>query len=510
MKKILLVCKEAYTNPMNFVKDELVSLGYEVEALFIHSSEVLLEDDTYKNFIERNDDIKVHSIQDVCRDFINGRNNLDELIDYDYLETIEKKYCDEIPLNLLQISSQLFTTQSHYRFYFRHMKENEKLYYIQLLFKFFEEFLDKNKFFKICDLDIAEIGRSVLHQVSQVLQIPYVSLEFSRYNNIILPTYTLGRKTDKYFIDFCNKNKRSVEQKYIQEVKDFRNKKAIINEDYKYNNTGKVEGSTLVQDILRLAHGMIYIFKTIPGWIKYSRTPLIANPFKAFGFFFLWFLRERLIFNKFFSLFKKPGKDERYVYFPLHLIPESTTLNKSPFYTNELAVIEAISKSLPVGVKLYVKEHGAMVGERPFSFYKTIKKFTNVKLVQMNHFSDPKAWITNSLGVATLSGTAAFEAAMLNIPAIMLGSTFFEEIDGISKIDSFQNIPSIIGKFSDLKQDNIDSVATYLKAIDHFGEKVHMVWLLQRSAYLISENLEPCQKVKLEISNLIKIFGLSS
>ena len=46
-------------------------------------------------------------------------------------------------------------------------------------------------------------------------------------------------------------------------------------------------------------------------------------------------------------MFQVPRNDERYVYMPLHLIPESTTSILTPFYVNELSVIEAVSKSLP-------------------------------------------------------------------------------------------------------------------------------------------------------------------
>ena len=494
---------------MNFIKEELISLGYEVEALFIHSSEALSEDDTYVKFVERNNDIKIHSIQNICLEYINGRNNLDELIDYEYLEYVERTYCAEIPLSLLQISSQLFTTPYHYRFYFRHMSESEKLYWVQLLFKYCEKLLKSTKFYKICDLDISEIGRSILLQVSKNMDVPYVSLEFSRYESIVLPTYTLGRKTDDYFVDFCNEHKNQIEDTYIKEVDKYRSKQVIMNADYKYNQTSKVSGNPLKKDLSRLAHSFIYIVKTIPDWFKYHRTPILANPFKALWFFFLWFLRERLIFSKFVSLFEKPVLGEKYVYFPLHLIPESTTLNKSPFYPNELSVIEAISKSLPLGCKLYVKEHGAMVGERPLSFYKKIKTLSNVRVVDITFYNDPKPWITNSLGVITLSGTAAFEAAMLNVPAIMFGSTFFERIEGITKIDSFQQLPEVISSFSTPKKDNKISLALYLKAIDHFGEKVQITWLIKESERLVNERKSINKKLRAEVTNIIKIFGLN-
>lgn len=508
MKKILLVCKETYSYPMNFVKDELIELGYEVEALFIHSSEALYKDNSLTKFVDRNKDIKVHTISDICIKYVNDIDNIDSLIDFEYLAYVEKKYCPDLPLSLLQISSQLFTSAYHYRFFFRHMTENEKLYWLQLLFQYFEALLDVGKYDQICDLDIAEIGRSVLLQISKQKSIPYVALEFSRYESYVLPTYTLGRKTDEYFIDYLTKNKDLVEDQYITMVQDFRSKQKILSNDFKNNTTSKTQGNTLKSDVSILFNRLKEVVKRTPKWFENKRIPLLANPLKAFAFFILWFIRERVVFNKVLSPFEKPVLGEEYVYFPLHLIPESTTLNKSPFYPNELSVIEAVSKSLPVGCKLYVKEHGAMVGERPLHFYKKIKRLTNVKVVDLSFYDDPKPWITNSIGVITLSGTAAFEAAMLNIPSIMFGNTFFEGIEGITKLDSIQGLPNAIANFKTVKEDNKLSVALYLQATHNLGEKVQIIKLLNESSTIVNEDKPITAEIKAEVKKLIKIYGL--
>ena len=46
-----------------------------------------------------------------------------------------------------------------------------------------------------------------------------------------------------------------------------------------------------------------------------------------------------------------------FVYFPLHMMPERTLLIGSPFNTNQIEIIRHISKSLPIGYKLCIKEH---------------------------------------------------------------------------------------------------------------------------------------------------------
>lgn len=55
---------------------------------------------------------------------------------------------------------------------------------------------------------------------------------------------------------------------------------------------------------------------------------------------------------------------------------------KAPFYIDELSMIKNISKALPYNYQLYIKEHQAMSGERPFSFYKELKKLKNIRIIK--------------------------------------------------------------------------------------------------------------------------------
>ena len=69
---------------------------------------------------------------------------------------------------------------------------------------------------------------------------------------------------------------------------------------------------------------------------------------------------------------KKINEDSRFIYFPLHVEPERQTLIVAPFYTNQIELITNIVKSLPVGYKLFVKEHSGqkISGWREISYYK--------------------------------------------------------------------------------------------------------------------------------------------
>ena len=72
-----------------------------------------------------------------------------------------------------------------------------------------------------------------------------------------------------------------------------------------------------------------------------------------------------------------------FVYFPLHIEQEQVLLISAPFYTNQIEIIRHVTKSLPVGYKLFVKEHPVMStrGWRSISEYKEIMQIPNVVLI---------------------------------------------------------------------------------------------------------------------------------
>ena len=80
-----------------------------------------------------------------------------------------------------------------------------------------------------------------------------------------------------------------------------------------------------------------------------------------------------------------------FVYFPLHQMPERELLIGSPFNTNQTETIKHISQSLPIGYRLYVKEHPTQVLRewRKTSFYKEILSIPNVQPVSYTHLTLP-------------------------------------------------------------------------------------------------------------------------
>lgn len=121
--------------------------------------------------------------------------------------------------------------------------------------------------------------------------------------------------------------------------------------------------------------------------------------------------------------FEAPVPNERYVLYPLHFQPEVSTLVWAPFAVDQPTLIEDIAKSLPIGYRLYVKEHFGSIGRRPLADYRRIRKVWNVRLI--DPFADRMALIDGAAAVVTATSTMGWEAVVKERPVITVGEVFY-------------------------------------------------------------------------------------
>lgn len=129
---------------------------------------------------------------------------------------------------------------------------------------------------------------------------------------------------------------------------------------------------------------------------------------------------------------------DRYLLYPLHYHPESSTSVQAPAYIDEYNVIRNIAFNLPAGVVLYVKDHISAYGFQTLSFYKKLGELPNVKL--LGPFEKTKELIRGSLGVITLTSTVGYEALLLNKRVFLLGNVFYEFHPNVIKVRNYSNL----------------------------------------------------------------------
>lgn len=164
-----------------------------------------------------------------------------------------------------------------------------------------------------------------------------------------------------------------------------------------------------------------------------------------------------------------PGK---YVLFCLHVEPEASTMVMSPALTNQFAIIESLSKWLPQGCSLVVKEHRPMLGKRPKGFYRQISSLDRTYIV--GPLLDSMELIKNSFAVATITGTSAWEAALLGKPVLKFGGSPFDHVSSLIRRVSLEQT------YSDVLNDMVrekcrtdsDHVLDYLSHVYEIGAEM--------------------------------------
>ncbi len=99
-------------------------------------------------------------------------------------------------------------------------------------------------------------------------------------------------------------------------------------------------------------------------------------------------------------------------------------------YDHHAGFVTQLAKRIPSGYKLYVKEHPSMLGLRSIAFYEELNKLHNVEMVHpaVSPFGLIKSGVT-----IVVTGTAGWEAYLLERPVIVLGNVFFNFFPGVHR-----------------------------------------------------------------------------
>lgn len=163
------------------------------------------------------------------------------------------------------------------------------------------------------------------------------------------------------------------------------------------------------------------------------------------------------------QLFEDPVPGERYVFYPIQVQPERSTLILAPFLCDQLALIENISKSLPIGYRLYVKEHPIFLGRRPLREFRKIQSFHNVRLIKTQLPS--VEIVKNAALVISISNTVGMEAILFERPLIVLGDAFYKEYTGAVSVENVRDLPYKIQETLEQFKPDRDNLLKFILAL---------------------------------------------
>ena len=131
-----------------------------------------------------------------------------------------------------------------------------------------------------------------------------------------------------------------------------------------------------------------------------------------------------------------------FVYFPLHLEPEMNVHILGRRFYNQADAIQAVHAVLPEGWSLLLKENpkqGYM--HRSDAFYERLRMLPRVHFVP-DHM--PSAQLIDKCRlVATLVGTAGYEAVLAGKPCICLGDAWYMGLPGVFRFDGEVDLEAI-------------------------------------------------------------------
>jgi len=145
-----------------------------------------------------------------------------------------------------------------------------------------------------------------------------------------------------------------------------------------------------------------------------------------------------------------PNLKCKYIYFPLHLQPEMTTLPKGRFFWNHQSVLDFLLATMPNNCKIYIKDHPRQFSRsetyallvRDTEFYEKLIENDNVHLIDLEF--DSKKLIESSMCVATITGTSGWEAMLSGIPVCVFGYPWYSNCPEAFRVNSVGELKSYL------------------------------------------------------------------
>mgnify|MGYP006079376455 CR=1 FL=1 len=165
----------------------------------------------------------------------------------------------------------------------------------------------------------------------------------------------------------------------------------------------------------------------------------------------------------------EPNYMEQYIYVPLHFQPECTTSPQGGVFVYQELMISILAKNMPANSKLYVKEHPVQeIHGRDLAFYNRLISLPNVKLIKLEINSNDL--IDNCVAVATITGTAAWEALFKEKPVLLFGDIWFKYTPGVFSIKTNDDCKTAVSTIFDINfiSQTRSQLRTYLANIQPY------------------------------------------
>ncbi|MBT3582755.1 hypothetical protein HN510_02970 [Candidatus Woesearchaeota archaeon] len=346
----------------------------------------------------------------------------------DYLEKSEKKYNINM-WDLWNISAPRKKSRAK-------LPKRQILSWMEYSLRNFQKVVDKIKPDYYVVYGPASFSTAIFHRVAQANNVKIIDMQSSNIPYRFAVSDDLKYEWPMLQKEYNRLKKRTLTKKEKEQaekfIKDYRNRptKPDCAGDY----------SEPISKTIKRAQS--YAFRLVKAR-KFPDYDLTICPL------IIWPLRGK--FFKTLNLFKEPRKKEKYVFFPLHFQPEASSSIYAKWFMDQATIVENIAKSVPLGYKLYVKEHQYGFGSKPYDFYKRLKKLKNVRLI--TPYANTFELIKNCSLVVTINSTVGWEASLFQKPVISFANIYYTVSDNINKLKQIEDLQKLISENIGTKTD---------------------------------------------------------
>lgn len=375
--------------------------------------------------------------------------------DLEYLEKFEK--VNNIDLWKLAYSERVFYKYNNYHIY----SNEEILEILEYECKFFEKVLDEIKpnflIIKMVDYHHGQL----LCDICKSRGIKILTLSPTRFGNQYMITEEAGLLDSTYEVIYDQSKSKSFE-----ELKDHieMHSYQTIQHGNKFKSSRKTQFKASLRFFLKVCNNNYrkYVFHT-----GRTRFGVLKN---EIGLLIKRYFRFRFL-NK--IAIRKIKNNEKFIFFTLHSEPERALLFPAPFYMNQLSVIQNVAKSIPIGYKLYVKEHPTqrIFGWRNSNWYKELLQLPNVELIHPN--VPIKELLKKCSLTISIGGTIGLESAFFNKPSIVFADVIYSILNSVVKINDFTELPRKIQSLLNTEVD-VNDLNKYIQTIENLSFQIEL------------------------------------
>jgi hypothetical protein len=139
---------------------------------------------------------------------------------------------------------------------------------------------------------------------------------------------------------------------------------------------------------------------------------------------------------------------ERFIYYPLHVPADFALTVRSPEYLDQYALIDYLCRVAPLGYRVVIKEHPALVGAvSPARISDLLSRHDNFKVLSPalnNH-----AVLAGADVVITVNSKSGAEALLHGTPVVVLGNAFYEDCPLVHRVAGLAGLQDALSRALD-------------------------------------------------------------